>query len=974
MKTNQFRWLAETILALLIMVSALPASAQEEPYNFELADDGSGYIMSPRANVNYDQGVLDVPAVRECDGFPILPIVGLEGFQYCNWIMGIIFEDGSQLKYIGNGCFEGCTGIEFVYNIPETLETIGDYAFYGCTMLRELQLGKNLKNIGVSCFEYCTSLPSIKLPSSLKVLREYAFRCCTNLQSVYFEDGVNFYSGYGYHFYNNVFDGCENLNSVKLPDNTPGNFIIPLGTFRWCRSLKSIVFPANTYRIDGYAFNHSGLESLDLTTIDCDECFLTGYYTFAECNSLKTVKAKGNLRFGDTCLYTFQWCKALKTITITGSGDDYIAFPPDAFRYCDSLKYVDVYRLKAIEGSWNGQSTAMDSVFVGCKSLERVTSVCPPVFPQIGVSCFDGCESLKRVDLPVEGTLTIRETAFRGCAALQHFNFANITSIGKGSFDGCVSLADTPNMSDVTSIDESAFNGCSSLSNLAFSNLTSIGTKAFKGCSALASISIKSLNNNPPTVANTDAFDDWHYNNTMLEVLDEKYNDFANDATWKKFLRLTSLFSYTEVEGGYSISKSQHALDSYFTDMLVIPGQYNSSNVVAIAEGAFLGLTGLTGVTIPERIGSIGSNAFKGCTNITTVNNHVAKPIYGNVCPQEAFDSEIYQNGNLYVPFGSLDAYKTFTPWSSFNDMIKQGFGERTLFATQASHEPGVFNYPFELTLTNPNETGTIYYYIVNEGDNPNEVHEVHTYTAPIAIPENSCTVWAYISDGTYCSEPVSWDYTYIKAVTLDETTENTISAGVANVTLRRTIVAEVWNTLVLPFSMTNDEVVAVFGEGAQVAAFSNTDSENVNFNITTEGITANVPVLLKAAAGTEYTFDGYTLVEGTPVAEGTMYDFVGSYAAQYKLTGSEYMLYGDKFWKNDGAGYKVKGFRAYLRPKSGSAAKSLNLVIEGQTTGLKMNTTTGEVEGESYNLAGQRVADSYKGLVIMKGKIVIKR
>ena len=54
MKTNQFRWLAETILALLIMVSALPASAQEEPYNFELAADGSGYIMSPRAYVNYD--------------------------------------------------------------------------------------------------------------------------------------------------------------------------------------------------------------------------------------------------------------------------------------------------------------------------------------------------------------------------------------------------------------------------------------------------------------------------------------------------------------------------------------------------------------------------------------------------------------------------------------------------------------------------------------------------------------------------------------------------------------------------------------------------------------------------------------------------------------------------------------------------------------------------------------------------------
>lgn len=213
-------------------------------------------------------------------------------------------------------------------------------------------------------------------------------------------------------------------------------------------------------------------------------------------------------------------------------------------------------------------------------------------------------------------------------------------------------------------------------------------------------------------------------------------------------------------------------------------------------------------------------------------------------------------------------------------------------------------------------------------------------------------------------------------ALTLDESTDNTITNGLANVILKRNIVADVWNTLVLPFNMTNDEVVSVFGEGAQVAKFSNTEDENVNFDTTTEGIKANVPVLLKAAAGTEYAFNGYTLVEGTPKVEGTQYDFVGNYNAQYNLVDGEYMLYGSKFWKNDGAkNYHVKGFRAYLSPKTPeAAAKSLNLVIDGTTTGLKLNTVTGEVEGESYNLAGQRVADSYKGLVIKNGKKVIRR
>ena len=214
-----------------------------------------------------------------------------------------------------------------------------------------------------------------------------------------------------------------------------------------------------------------------------------------------------------------------------------------------------------------------------------------------------------------------------------------------------------------------------------------------------------------------------------------------------------------------------------------------------------------------------------------------------------------------------------------------------------------------------------------------------------------------------------------LDAVTLDETTDNTITEGVAKVTLKRTIVADVWNTLVLPFSMTNDEVVAKFGEGAQVAAFSNSEGVNVNFNTTTEGITANVPVLLKADAGTEYIFDGYSLVEGEPKAEGTEYDFVGSYDVTYNLLEGEYMLNGNKFWKNENSsGYYVNGFRAFLRPKSEAATKSLNLVIDGQTTGLKLNTVTGDVEGETYNIAGQKVADSYKGIVIMNGRKTVRK
>ena len=212
--------------------------------------------------------------------------------------------------------------------------------------------------------------------------------------------------------------------------------------------------------------------------------------------------------------------------------------------------------------------------------------------------------------------------------------------------------------------------------------------------------------------------------------------------------------------------------------------------------------------------------------------------------------------------------------------------------------------------------------------------------------------------------------------VTLDEVADNTIEAKGANVTLKRTLKAEKWNTLVLPFAVSADKVKAQFGDGVEVAEYSNTDGEEINFS-STEDIKANVPVLIKpttVSAENTYTFDGVTLVAGEPKTTGVSYDFVGSYKP-YNLATDNYMLYNNQWWKNEeGDNYKVNAFSAYVQATTPEAAKQLTLVIDGQTTGLKLNTVTGNIEGETYNMAGQRVANSYKGLVIKNGKKIIKK
>ena len=213
--------------------------------------------------------------------------------------------------------------------------------------------------------------------------------------------------------------------------------------------------------------------------------------------------------------------------------------------------------------------------------------------------------------------------------------------------------------------------------------------------------------------------------------------------------------------------------------------------------------------------------------------------------------------------------------------------------------------------------------------------------------------------------------------VTLDEATDNTIEAMPANVTLKRTFVANKWNTLVLPFAVSDADVKTTFGADAKVVVYSNADDANINFTTSTKGIEANVPVLIMPAAvnaANTYTFNGVSIVAADPKADGTSYSFVGSYKT-YNLVNDDYMLYADKWWKTEaGDSYKIKAFRAYIKANTPTAAKQLNLVIDGQTTGLKLNTVNGNIEGETYNIAGQRVANSYKGLVIKNGKKIIKK
>ena len=91
-------------------------------------------------------------------------------------------------------------------------------------------------------------------------------------------------------------------------------------------------------------------------------------------------------------------------------------------------------------------------------------------------------------------------------------------------------------------------------------------------------------------------------------------------------------------------------------------------SVTSIGDHAFYNCTGLTSITIPSSVKYIGGYAFAGCTSLTSIYLFSATPATMYVLD---YDNNIYENATLYVPQGSLEAYKAADGWKEFKNIVE---------------------------------------------------------------------------------------------------------------------------------------------------------------------------------------------------------------------------------------------------------------------------------------------------------------
>lgn len=218
----------------------------------------------------------------------------------------------------------------------------------------------------------------------------------------------------------------------------------------------------------------------------------------------------------------------------------------------------------------------------------------------------------------------------------------------------------------------------------------------------------------------------------------------------------------------------------------------------------------------------------------------------------------------------------------------------------------------------------------------------------------------------------------------IDETDDNTIEdARHATVMLARTFSSNAWNTLVLPFGMTAEQVTATFGSDTKLANYIGTTlngdgTYTLNFETTTT-ITANTPVFVYGAKNVDAEIiEDVNMVAGTPTATPTdaAFAFTGSYKGLTLEAGDWFISSDNKFYRAKGT-EAMKATRAIFRPTTPeAAAKGITMVLDDEATAIS-SVTTGNATGETapaYNVAGQRVTDNYHGLIIKGGKKYVNK
>lgn len=597
-------------------------------------------------------------------------ITSLSGvFKNCPALVS--FKANGEITEISDRTFNNCSALTTI-NLPKSIKVIGRSAFENCSSLASIDFLENVNCIGSEAFSGCSSLDGIVLASGLTSIGENTFWGCISLRSISIPNTVTSL-GKG------TFYGCKSLTSIKLSDNIK---VIPASAFAGCTQLTNIELPDGIERIEKHAFESNKA----LTNIVLPGTLkYIGPAAFADDSKLKTVHFEGQLydwvkitfddfdgtkedggRYYPEDTNPLSYAKEfylrnnmpLQDISFTEEMD---SISPRAFAYYRGIINsivitTGVEHLRIGEAAFYGvKQVPSMTIASSLKSIRGKLPSALNVYYSGGM--VDYC-NLKLYSNSLGSKLTINGQAIttklelpEGIKVIPSFHFGGL---------GFTAVS-IPN--SVTAIEDYAFSSCYNLEEVELPQQTIyIGKSAFKDCSKLKSLSLPSslkyigryaFSGNSITKVNIPA---------SLEEIGDKA--FSYNSLSELVLEDSALPLKVPEDGYLLFGNSRSELKNLYLGRTL-----ETSLCVAFKDAP------LEKITIGKDVTNIPC-LFNDCYRLKQITCLATEPPvlkesyrYDDYT-YPTFDDEVFEKCTLYVPEGSVDAYKKANVWKNFQNIV----------------------------------------------------------------------------------------------------------------------------------------------------------------------------------------------------------------------------------------------------------------------------------------------------------------
>ncbi|MBP5560353.1 MAG: leucine-rich repeat protein [Muribaculaceae bacterium] len=674
-------------LLVVVVAAAITASAYDFKVNglcYNKNSDGSSvtvtYERATQPRYASLSGAVTIPAsVTYSSKTYKVTAIDAKAFLHCTGITSVTVP--SSITSIGQYAFMECYGLTTVnWNAVSCQEGDDGFisgCFTSCTSLKSFVFGSGVKKIPAGlCYNLDTpNLTSVTIPNTVTEIGRQAFYNCTGLTSVTIPAAVTVFGNY-------AFSGCTGLTTVNWnATNCGDNGTYPSPRFEDCTSLKTFNIGSSVKRIPSGLCE--SIKSLTSVTIPSSVTEI-GQQAFSNCTGLTKVTIPASVTtFGS---FAFEKCTALTTVNWNATSCTDNSFS-SRFEGCTSLKSV-VFgsAVKRIPSGLCSDLTSLTSVTIPSSVTEigqyafsntGLTSVTvPAALTLMGDNAFSDCAALTTVNWNAtsckDNTDNTGYTRFTDCTSLKSFVFGS--SVKRIPSELCYNLSGLTSVTipnAVTEIGQFAFSYCAGLTTVTMgTGVKTIGNGAFKECTAL-----NKVNTTDMAAWCGIAFGD-NYSNPLnhaknLYLSGTKVTNLTIPSTVTgikayTFYNCTSMTKVTVPSSVTSIAASSFTgcsalatvvwnaascanfttSSAPFRGLSAIKTFTFGSTVTKIPAYLCYNLKGLTAVTIPAAVTSIGSSAFTGCTALATVT--------WNATNCADFSSS---NG----PFQGLSSIKTFT-------------------------------------------------------------------------------------------------------------------------------------------------------------------------------------------------------------------------------------------------------------------------------------------------------------------------